>query len=116
MSLQTDSRSSTPPELYEYKTVHVENDVGAEAQDYANQGWRVVSVFPTARPGYFDVTAFELLLERRKTNPYDKEKETASWYGWEEQYGKYYGQKTPEHNHPLGVVCGESCPVLRGRA
>lgn len=52
--------------LYEYKTVSVQDDVGVEAQNYANQGWRVVSVFPKARKGFWDIVEFELLLERVK--------------------------------------------------
>jgi hypothetical protein len=54
------------PTRYEYKTIHVPDDVGHEARRWADQGWRVVSVFPTARPGHFDITDYELLLERVK--------------------------------------------------
>lgn len=55
--------------LYEYKKVRVQDGVAVEAQNYANQGWRTVSVFREKPVMLGHVAKFEvlhLLLERPK--------------------------------------------------
>lgn len=59
----------TNESMYEYKKVRVQDDVGVEAQNYANQGWRTVSVFREKPVVLGHVAKFEvlhLLIERVK--------------------------------------------------
>lgn len=58
--------------VYEYKKVRVQDDVAVEAQNYANLGWRTVSVFREKPVILGHVAKFEvlhLLIERVKPQP-----------------------------------------------
>lgn len=80
--------------IYEYLEAEVVESVGKTANQWAADGWEVVSVFPRPREGFWDIIAFNLLFKRPLQTP------------------PYVVGKNVDHNHPLGVGCGDDCPVL----
>lgn len=82
---------------YDYKQIRVAqlpvetvdplNPTVEEAATYwEGEGWHTVAVFPSARPGFWDITYYDLLLKRVKVNPYSQLDEHALWNDWRIKY------------------------------
>lgn len=98
---------------YQYLEAEVVESVGLTANQWAEDGWEVVSVFPRPREGFWDIISFNILFKR----PMPSTENIGHLIShtervMERQRSEYVPGKVVEHDHPLGVACGENCPVL----